>query len=91
MNRKYKFPCGEHYKTMKEKGKFWSQEELNEMYVPRCEECRETYKWSGNNSLFRLKWWHRRVVFNAWIFGMGHYPLLKHAWWTYKNKGKKLD
>ena len=90
MNRKHKFPCGEHYKTpikINGKNQFWTQEELDKMYVSTCADCREIYKLPGNNSLFRLKWWHRKVVFNWWIFSMGRYPLLKHAWWTYKNKG----
>ena len=90
MRRKNKFPCSDHYKEpikIKGKNKFWSQEELDEMYSPKCEDCRYMYKWVGNNSLFRLKWWHRKVALNAWIFSIGRYPLLKHAWWTYKNKG----
>ncbi len=90
MTRKSKFPCGKHYEVLsvpKEMQKHWTQEELNSMYDPKCDQCRWTYKWSENNALFRLKWWHRTARFNAWIFGMGHYPLVKHAIWTYKNKG----
>ena len=91
MKRKNKFPCGSHYipKGIGPDGKaiYWTSEECEKMYVPTCPECRWSYKWPGNDSLFNLPWWRYNYKLNWWIFANGHYNLRTHAIWTLKHKG----
>lgn len=82
MNRKYKFPCSEHYisKGLGPDGKhiFWTKEEYEKMYVPTCADCRESYKRPDNSSLFHPHWWHYRYTLTPWIFGQSHWCASPH-------------
>jgi hypothetical protein len=98
MKRKSKCPCGTHYSrymAIKEDAAGVPRhsmhnipnDEFRSIYDPTCQDCREAYKWPGNDSLFELPWWRRHYSFNKWMFSGGTYPWRKHTVWVYKNKG----
>lgn len=96
MNYKSKCPCTKHYREYKDAKELregtksvglMSTEEFQSIYDPHCPDCREAYKEPGNNALFHLRWWKRNCRLNAWIFGIGHFPLSIYLIYLLFNKG----
>jgi len=70
MNRKTKFPCGEHYQKMRDslglenvdvrtndpKNRWTTKEENLKAYDPYCQECRISYKYPDNHPIFKSKY-----------------------------------
>jgi hypothetical protein len=105
MKRKSKCPCGTHYSkymAVKEdaagvpRGSIHNiqNDEFRSIYDPTCQDCREAYKYPGNDYLFELPWWRYNYSFDWWIFEKGYWSSkgywfiemwkLKGFWWAFK-------